>query len=116
MHTSSRLVLTAIAAVFAMVTSAAYAQDNMKTANGPLKSGREADEDGGIAATSGKRLHGPGREFDDNIVQPGKRFDKPGRDIEEGTYDWDKVLDKPRRALNEEPGKKKRSKTKPVEQ
>src|SRR4051795_11998564 len=109
MRNSSRLVLGTAAVAFVTIVGGAYSQAGMKTANDPLKPGREAAEDGSIAVTSGKQLHRPGLQIDDNIAQP-------GRNIEEGTYDWDKPVGKPRRTLTEEPGKKKKNKAKPVEE
>jgi hypothetical protein len=109
MRNSSRFVLGASAVAFVTIVGGAYSQTGMKTANDPLKPGREPAEDGSIAITSGNRLHRPGIQIDDNIAQPGKHLNRPGRNIEEGTYDWDKAVGEPRRTLNEEPGKKKRN-------
>ncbi len=116
MRKSLWLILTAIAAICAAAIGTAQARDAMNDANDPLKAGREVNEDGSVAVRSGNALHRPGREFDDNIMQAGKHSGGPGRNIEEGTYDWDKVMGKPRRALNDEPGKKKKSKKLQVEE
>ena len=116
MRNSSRFVFCASAVAFVTIVGGAYSQADMKTANDPLKPGREPAEDGSIAVTSGNRLHRPGLQIDDNIAQPGKRLNRPGRDIEEGTYDWDKAAGKPRRTLTEEPGKKKKSKGQSLEE
>ena len=115
MRTSLRLVVTAIVVSFAVAIGVAHARDAMNAANDPLKPGREINEDGSLAARS-SALHRPGREVDDNIMQPGKHLGVPGRSIEDGTYDWDKAMHKPRRALNDEPEKRKTRSKQQVEE
>ena len=116
MRTSLRLVVTAIVVSFAMASGVAHARDAMHAADDPLKPGREVNEDGSLAVRSGNASHRPGREVDENIMQPGKHLGMPGRNIEDGTYDWDQAMHKPRRALNDEPGKKKTRSKQQVEE
>jgi Ni/Co efflux regulator RcnB len=94
--TKIKLVMTAVAALFAAVTTASYADDSVKTGGPTYKPGREIDEG--------------------SPVKSGSNFDKPGRSIDadkKAVKTGDEPY-KPGRALNEEKRKKKHKK--PVEQ
>ena len=105
-----RLVLVGIASIFTMAGSAC-AQYIVESGSQPYKPSQKFDDDGN-PLTSGKRLHKPGVNIDQNILQPGRNFDMRGRNIDEGTYLWDKPMSKPGHALNEETGKQKKKKRK----
>ena len=110
--TKIKLVMTAVAALFAAVTTVSYADDDQVKAGGPTyKPGRQIDDD----IKTGGPTYKPGRQIDDErTVKSGKDFKKPGRMIAEDKRSVKTRNDpyKPGRALNED----KRKKTKPVEE